>query len=236
MRFIIVMLLASVPVLATCTSPCVRENNVSFGSGTSGTITLSAVGAGDQLIIGGGSAAAAAVISSITSSGVTCAWVNIIQTAVVRDAEIWSCPNSTGTVSTATFTINFIGTLGVTFNVNISEYSGMPATITQEGVAAGTHNTSGNPTTATLTVAATNAILLYSVCRSGGTFVSVPAGWTALGTPAAGYQFIYQYVASAASSYQGVYSYLSSAAWETEIAGFFISGAPSGSVRHRVIN
>lgn len=165
------------------------------GGSTGKTLTISTPGAGNTLAIWGGNIDGAS-ISSISGGGVT--WT---RQATFNGIELWTGPNSSGSGTTITVTVS---NTYARFNVNFTEWSGMPSTLTADG---GSNASTSNPSNTTPSVTPTGSpvLLLAGIITSTAGWSAGPTGgFTNLPVTggSARIKFAYQIAGPASGSYQ----------------------------------
>jgi hypothetical protein len=195
------------------------------------TITIAAPGAGNALRLMLRRVPTLS-ISSVTGGGVT--WTQLASVTNSNSSmatELWGGDNSSGSGTTITVTVS--DTYGGRVDVNVSEWSGMPATRSPSPAPSTNTGTSATLTTSSVTPTASNEVLLLAVgVATNGTVTNTPSGgFTALSragvTTFEG--FGYRIVPAASGSYSTTWA--NSVAywpWATIIAGWDGAGGGGG--------
>jgi hypothetical protein len=193
------------------------------GGSASKTITIAAPAPGNALrlclnYVGG------QTITSVSGGGVTWSSVSTIaETGTGNVAAIWQGDNSSGSGTTITIVVQFTYSQ---VDVNLSEWSGMPATPVGDGGPSTNTGTSATVTSASITpTAGQDVLLIAAAVGSGGSAVTnTPSGgFTALSTSGGSVTggFGYLIASSASGSYSTTFplsaSYYS---WAITIAGW----------------
>lgn len=178
---------------------------VTAGGASSQSITINSTTAGNTLFLCWVSALSA-TISSITGAGTWTQRFSYLATVAAR-VDVWACPNISAGVTS--LTINFSGATNQT-SQNVSEWSGMPSTLTVDGSATTTNvAVTGNAAVgASITPTAGKALLIIAAISEYYQVSAVSAGWTAFVNPgvtgdggAGACMFAYRIVTSASGSY-----------------------------------
>ncbi len=197
---------------------------VSGGSATK-TITIPTPAAGNTLVLMS-QAVGGQTIVSVSGGGVTWSNVAVLTQLSGASGEIWIGANSSGSGTTISVTVSATYS---NFDVSISEWSGMPATLTADG---GSQASTANPTNVTPSVTPTAGkavLLLATIVSYTGTETAGPSGgFTALDTTGGtGYAyFAYQVVASASGNYQC--GWTASRSYSSAPAGLYAFDGSSG--------
>ena len=172
-----------------------------------------------------------ATVSSITGGGVTWALQAAWSNAGGARTELWLGPNSSGSGTTISVSVsNFYAR----YDINITEWSGMPATITADGGSNTTTNNPNNLSPAITPTAGKPVLLLASDATfNQGISAGPSGGFTALNTVGGSSygNFAYQIVGSASGSYQC--GWTSTGSYGTAAAGLYaFDGATGGGATH----
>lgn len=190
------------------------------------TITIAAPAAGNSLFLLVQNLNANAIVS-VSGGGVTWAKIDSWANATGSTGELWAGANSSGSGTTITVTVT--GTYAGRVDCNVSEWSGMPATLTADGGSSASTANPGNVTPSVTPTAGQPVLLLANnVTYTRTTTAGPTGGFTAMNVAGgSGYaNFAYQIVASASGSYQC--GWTASAAYANSYAGLYAFDGSAG--------
>lgn len=190
------------------------------GGSANKTITITAPTAGNTLILWVYNDGGTGDPTAVSGGGVT--WT---KTANFGRLSLWTGPNSSGSGTTITVTVANTYSRS---DCNVTEWSGMPATLTADG---GSNGTSSNPNNVTPSVTPTGTpVLLLAAAYASAPYSAGPTGgFTALTMPnATRAKWAYQIADPASGSYQC--GWTNSAGYSTATVGLYaFDGASSGA-------
>ncbi len=196
------------------------SSHTASGGGTSKTITISTPGAGNTLVLMLCNNNSSGDMVSVSGGGVT--WA---RQATFGAQEIWLGPNSSGSGTTITLTVP---NAYERWNANVTEWSGMPSTVTADG---GSNGSTSNPANVTPSVTPTVSPILFlaSIQTASGGFSAGPSGgFTDLPVTSgnAKSKFAYQIADPASGAYQCGWTNV--AGYGTSTAGLYAFAGSAG--------
>lgn len=186
--------------------------HIAGGGSATQNVTIPTPAAGNALALLVGDLANPHHVVSVSGCGAT--WEKILSvndSSSTVTAELWIGQNCSGAAGPVAITFDTVYTGGE--DINVSEWSGLPASIASDpSTGLGNTGTSATATTSTITPAAgKNAVLLAVGSCVVGPLTNAPSGgWTALSEPSSGSSgkvgFGYLLQASTAGSYSTTFA------------------------------
>lgn len=196
------------PLVATCTGPCVHDSGLTSGTGTV-AVTITAPTVGNILIGFFGSGSSGVSLPSITQTNVV--WSKLAQSSTQRDNEIWIGAISASPGTSVSFNIGG----GAASFAEVVEFTGYQGT--QDGGSGGTQSgTTGTPISGTITTANASDLLLAGTRQNGAGSSSLTGGFTSLVSGVVSLSTGYRVVSSTAT-YSATWTNSGATNWDAAI-------------------
>jgi hypothetical protein len=157
------------------------HGSIPGGGSTTFTVTLtSPTNAGNTLIVVVGSYGNNGTASQVSATGVTFTRLGLAFYSSDKDqVEIWAAANIPGGVTKISVTVASGATSA---GANVSEWSGLATTLSQDGTGVASTGSNQTPSTGVLATANATDLLIAATTDDYYALPSTPSGWTALNT------------------------------------------------------